>query len=67
MKPLPMFLWQKFSGGEEESQEARLQSLDIPDCVQHLAILVDADHLVGHGDRMLLGPLRIPKKGVWDP
>lgn len=49
MKPQSMFLWQKFSEGEE-SQEARLQKLDIPDGVQHLAILVDADHLVGHGD-----------------
>jgi hypothetical protein len=28
---------------------------------------MDANHLVRHGDHMLLGPLRIPKKGVRDP
>lgn len=62
-----MFLWLKFLEGEGESHEVRCQRLNIPNCVQHLAILVDADHLVGHGDLMLLGPLRIPKKGVRDP
>ena len=56
-----MILWQK------ESQEVIFQRFDIPNCVQHLAILVDANHLVGHGDHMLLGPLRIPKKRVRDP
>lgn len=28
---------------------------------------MDANHLVRHGDHMLLSPLRIPKDCVWDP
>lgn len=63
----PCFFVKKVSKGKEESQGMRFQRFDIPICVQHLAILVDADHLAVHGDRIYTDLLRIPTKGVWDP
>lgn len=41
--------------------------LDVPERVEHFSIVPDAEKLIRSGYPVGISPLRVPKKGIWDP
>ena len=41
--------------------------LDVPERVEHFSVIPDAEELIRSGYPVGIGPLGVPKKGIWDP
>lgn len=41
--------------------------LDVPERVEYFSVIPDAEELIRSGYPVGIGPLGVPKKGIWDP